>query len=100
MSGWAPPPSAKMPDLTQAVVISHFAHMKVVPAQNMQVVANNIADFTSRRREHGKSNAESNMGDRFELFILDANEKKVTEEADTRKSFSSFRLHLSSLCCC
>ncbi|MCJ1464070.1 DNA-directed RNA polymerase II core subunit [Pseudocyphellaria aurata] len=77
------------PDLTKATVTSHYAHMTRASPKAIESATNSIADFVGRRREHGKSNAESNLVDRFELFILDANEKKVTEEADTRIPSSS-----------
>lgn len=44
----------------------------------------------------GGSGAEDNTADRFELFLLGDGEKKVTEEADTRKS----ALHPNGETCC
>lgn len=49
----------------------------------------NINSLSMGRR--GGSRAEDNTADRFELFLLGDGEKKVTEEADTRKSTVSQR---------
>ena len=37
------------------------------------------------QRDNEKTNAESNVPDRFELFILGPGEQKIEEETDTRE---------------
>lgn len=50
----------------------------------------NINALTPDRRRGSRAVAEDNVPPRFELFLLDDGEKKMTEETDTRKfSFTS-----------
>ncbi len=62
--------------------MSHFTPQQSAPGyvSNMNINAGNPRPAAS--------NAESNVPDRFELFLLGDGEKKVSEEADTRKSKS------------
>lgn len=71
-----------LPTGDRSYVVNHFAHLRYSPfAQRVNMVPYNP--------EPGKRPVtESNVEDRFELFLLGEGEKKVTEAIDTRK-FSS-----------
>ena len=66
-------------------IISHHAHLQYNPRHNWNMLPP-VPDGPRR----DKPCLEANIPERFELFILGENEKKVTEEIDTRKSFCIF----------
>lgn len=77
----------------QESIISHHAHLQYNPRHNWNMVPP-VPDGPRR----DKPCLEANIPERFELFILGENEKKVTEEIDTRKSFCIFPTFSGSSC--
>ena len=67
------------PHLGTEFHISQHSHMRLAPSQSSNM------NIGGGRRE-ARPTAEDNVQHRFELFLLGDGEKKVTEEADTRKS--------------
>jgi hypothetical protein len=74
-------PRAPPRDLSQSTYTSNTSHMSKASGNRASMDINSLG--MGRR---GGSRAEDNTADRFELFLLGDGEKKVTEEADTRKS--------------
>ena len=76
-----PAPAAVSRNLSNDTYISHHSHM-TRPCGNTANM--DINAFTKNGPR--ESCAVDNTQNRFELFLLGDGEKKVTEEADTRKS--------------
>jgi len=74
-------PSPISRDLGHATYISHHSHMSK-PSRNTRNMNINAFGIAGKREAREADNTEN----RFELFLLGDGEKKVTEEADTRKS--------------
>lgn len=72
------------PSLDRSYVVNHYAHLRHnVPYETNMVLP--VPDGT----RGAKPAAETNVPERFELFLLGEGEKKVTEEIDTRESRAS-----------
>lgn len=69
---------------SRSYVVNHYAHLRYnVPYDTNMVLP--VPDGT----RGAKPAAETNVPERFELFLLGEGEKKVTEEIDTRESWSA-----------
>ena len=79
-SGETAPAVPAVRDLDGATYVSQYSHM-TGPSRNTSTMDINSFNKNGQR----ESRAEDNTEDRFELFLLGDGEKKVTEEADTRK---------------
>lgn len=76
-----PIPRAPPRNLSNSTYTSNTSHMSKPSGNTASMDINSLG--MGRR---GGLQAEDNTADRFELFLLGDGEKKVTEEADTRKS--------------
>ena len=65
-------------------IIDHYAHLNYNASIN-----NNMVPPVPDGPRSAKPATETNVPERFELFILGDGEKKVTEEIDTRKCHPS-----------
>lgn len=75
--------SSQGPHLPSDQHVSYMSHM--TPPRGSPNYALNM-NVNSGGSRHAAASADDNRPDRFELFLLGDGEKKVTEEADTRKS--------------
>ncbi|KAL8823182.1 MAG: hypothetical protein Q9191_006098 [Dirinaria sp. TL-2023a] len=65
--------------LSRPFIVNHYAHLQHNPRHNW-----NMVPFVPDGPRRAKLASETNVPESFELFILGDNEKKVTEEIDTR----------------
>lgn len=89
-------PYATNTDLSASQHTSVHSHMR--PA-SLHASSMNLNSGDAGYRRESRATAEDNTQPRFELFLLGDGEKKVTEEADTRK-FSYMSSSKTGKACC